>query len=128
MTKLDLSGDEKKRLAKIGDAFGWRVSVSVKEHFNKVGKFQDFAMASTPAEEAEQRQAMKGLFSMSEAQASFATLKATDVFMRVARRVGTDQEIAELLPKGVFDTKDAELLEKCELKSLAALVRTRVAK
>ena len=126
MTKIKLSREEKQRIEKIGNATSWRFTISVKEHFNKVGKYEAFAAAPTEAEKKAQMDAMKGLFNMSESDANLATLKATDIFMGVARRIGTDAELAALLPAGKLDQKDAELLEKCELKSLAALVRAKL--
>jgi hypothetical protein len=45
--------------------------------------------------------------------------------MRVALRVAAnDAEIASLLP-AKLGKRDAKVLEKCELKSLAALVRAK---
>ena len=119
--------EEKLRLAKLSDAFGWRVTVGVKEHFNSVGKLAAFAAAPTEAEKDEQKASMKGLLFKSETEASLSTLTATDVFMRVARRIGTDAELAALLPADRFQAGDAELLEKNKLTSLAALVKTALA-
>ena len=61
---------------------------------------------------------------MSTADASLASLKSTDIFMQVARRVGTDAELAALLPVDKLDAEDAGILEKNHLDSLAALVKT----
>jgi hypothetical protein len=116
--------EEKERLMKIQDAFGWRMTVGVKEHFNNAGKYQQFAEAPTDAEKAEQMAALKGLLYKSEPEAALASLTATDVFMRVARRVGTDAELSGLVNVDKLDTKDVELLEKNKLTSLAALVKT----
>ena len=115
--------DEALRLEKIHDAFGWRVTVGIKEHFNNAGKLQAFAAATTEAENEEQRAALKGLLWKSEHEATLSTLTATDVFMRVALRVGTDAELASFLPPASFDAKDVEVLEKNKLTSLAALVK-----
>ncbi|MBI3440390.1 MAG: hypothetical protein HY052_01055 [Proteobacteria bacterium] len=112
-------------MEKIGDALNWRVTTSVKEHFNKAGKLEAFAAEATDVEKNEQKNAMKGLFFMSESEATLATLKATDIFMAVARRVGNDAELAALLPAGKFDKTDIEILEKCQLKSLADLIRIK---
>jgi uncharacterized protein YukE len=114
------------RLEKIQDAFGWRVTVGVKEHFNAIGKFKEFAAAPTAAEKEEQMASLKGLLFKSPADAAVASLTATDVFMRVARRVGSDAELAGLLPADRFDAKDVEVLEKNKLTSLAALVKTAI--
>ncbi len=116
--------EENERLMKIQDAFGWRVTVGVKEHFNNAGKIQAFAAAATDADNAEQKAALKGLLYKSEPEAALASLTATDVFMRVARRVGTDAELAGLVNVDKLDAKDVELLEKNKLTSLAALVKT----
>jgi hypothetical protein len=116
--------EEQERLMKIQDAFGWRVTVGVKEHFNNAGKYQQFADAPTEAEKAEQKAAMRGLLMKSEPEAALASLTATDVFMRVARRVGTDAELSTLFSADTLDAKDVELLEKKKLTSLAALVKT----
>ena len=114
------------RLEKLQDAFGWRVTVGVKEHFNKIGKYKEFAAAPTDADNDEQRAALKGLLFKSEAESTLSTLTATDVFMRVARRVGSDAELAGLLPAHRFDEKDVEVLEKNKLTSLAALVKAAI--
>jgi hypothetical protein len=118
--------DDKLRLQKLSDAFGWRVTVGVKEHFTNTGKIKAFAAAPTEDEKAEQKTAMRGLLFKSDAEAAVATLTATDVFMRVARRVGTDEELAGLLPAAKFDEKDVEVLEKNKLDSLAALVKKAI--
>lgn len=118
--------EENERLAKIEDAFGWRMSVAVKEHFNAAGKFQQFAQAPTEAENEQQRNALRGLLLKSDEEATLGYLKATDVFMSVARRVGSDDELAALLPKNKFDAADVEVLEKHKLPSLAALVKTSI--
>lgn len=118
--------EENERLAKIEDAFGWRMSVAVKEHFNAAGKFQQFAQAPTEAENEQQRNALRGLLTKSDEEATLGYLKATDVFMSVARRVGSDDELAALLPKNNFDAADVEVLEKHKLPSLAALVKTSI--
>lgn len=124
--KLKLSNEEMKSLEKVHDATGWRFSIAVKEHFNAAGTYQKFATEYTEAESNEQKAAIRGLLHMSDEQSTLALLKATDVFLRVARRVGDDKDLATLLPAGKFDAKDAETLEKCELKSLAAVVRARI--
>lgn len=118
--------EENERLAKIEDAFGWRMSVAVKEHFNAAGKFQQFAQAPTEAENEQQRNALRGLLLKSDEEATLGYLNATDVFMSVARRVGSDDELAALLPKNKFDATDVEVLEKHKLPSLAALVKTSI--
>lgn len=118
--------EENERLAKIEDAFGWHMSVAVKEHFNAAGKFQQFAQAPTEAENEQQRNALRGLLLKSDEEATLGYLKATDVFMSVARRVGSDDELAALLPKNKFDATDVEVLEKHKLPSLAALVKTSI--
>lgn len=118
--------EENERLEKIHDAFGWRMSVAVKEHFNAAGKFQQFAQAPTEAENEQQRNALRGLLTKSDEEATLGYLKATDVFMSVARRVGSDDELAALLPKNNFDATDVEVLEKHKLPSLAALVKTSI--
>jgi hypothetical protein len=123
---LKLSREEKQSLEKVHDATGWRFSVAVKEQFNAAGKLQKFATEYTEAESNEQKAAIRGLLGMSEDQSTLALLKATDIFLRVARRVGDDKDLATLLPAGKFNEKDAETLEKCELKSLAAVVRARI--
>ncbi|MBI1216691.1 MAG: hypothetical protein GC185_12845 [Alphaproteobacteria bacterium] len=119
--------EEQKRLMKIDDAFGWRLSVGVKEHFNNAGKYEQFAQAPTEAEKAEQKAAIKGLLFKSEPEAALAFLTATDVFMRVARRIGTDEELAGLIKADAFDAADVAVLEKNKLTSLAALVKTAIA-
>ncbi len=124
--KVKLSKEEKKSLEKVQDATGWRFSIAVKEHFNNAGKMADFAAAATPEETAEQKNAIRGLLSMSDDDSTRALLKATDVFLRVARRVGDDKDLAQLLPAGKFDAKDVAALEKLELKSLAAVVKARI--
>ncbi len=118
--------EEQKRLRKIEDAFGWRMTTRVKEHFNKAGKYQQFAEAPTESEKEEQKAALKGLLYKSAPKATLASLTATDVFMRVARRVGNDEELAGLIKAGIFDAKDVEILEKNKLTSLAALVKTAI--
>jgi hypothetical protein len=118
--------EENARLEKIEDAFGWRMSVAVKEHFNAAGKYQQFAAEPTADEIAAQKNALKGLLLKSDAEATLGTLKATDVFMGVARRVGSDADLAALLPKKDFDAADVDLLEKNKLPSLAALVKTAI--
>ncbi|MBL8714345.1 MAG: hypothetical protein JNM12_15750 [Alphaproteobacteria bacterium] len=118
--------EENERLEKIHDAFGWRMSVAVKEHFNAAGKFQQFAQAPTEAENEQQRNALRGLLTKSDEEATLGYLKATDVFMSVARRVGSDADLAALLPKNNFDATDVEVLEKHKLPSLAALVKTSI--
>ncbi len=115
-----------KRLAKIEDAFGWRMSIAVKEHFNAAGKYQQFAAEPTADEIAAQKSAIKGLLMKSDAEATLGTLKAADVFMGVARRVGSDADLAALLPKKDFEAADVDLLEKNKLPSLAALVKTAI--
>lgn len=115
--------EEKTRLAKIEKAFGWRMSVAVKEHFNAAGKYQQFAQAPTAAENEAQKRALKGLLFKSDEEATLSYLRSTDVFMSVARRVGDDAELGALLPKKNFDAADVELLEKHKLPSLAALVK-----
>lgn len=122
----DLDKNEIKRLKKLDDAFGWRVTVSVKEHFNKVGKYEAFALSPTEDEKKEQMQAMRGLFTLNETKMAMANLKSVDVFMRVARRIGSDAEIGALLPAKAFEAGDVNLLEKCKLDSLAAIVRERL--
>lgn len=124
--ELKLSKEEKKSLEKVHDATGWRFSVAVKEQFNAAGTYQKFATEYTEAESNEQKAAIRGLLNMTDEQSTLALLKATDVFLRVARRVGDDKELAKLLPAGKFDEKDAAALEKCDLKSLAAVVRARI--
>jgi hypothetical protein len=123
MTDLKLTRDEKKRLQKIDDAIGWRQFISVKEHFNKAGKLEAFATAPTAEEKQEQVRMLKHIFGRDGA---FASVRNADLFFQVARRIGTDAELAPLLPDGKFDAKDAELLEKCEMKSLAALIKTKL--
>lgn len=123
MTDLKLTREEKQRLEKIDDAIGWRQFISVKEHFNKAGKLEAFAAAPTDDEKKEQIKLMKAMFGRDGA---FASVRNADIFFQVARRVGTDAELAPLLPDGKFDAKDAELLEKCEMKSLAALIKTKL--
>lgn len=118
--------EENARLEKIQDAFGWRMSVAVKEHFNAAGKFQQFAQAPTDAENEQQRNALRGLLMKSDAEATLGYLKATDVFMGVARRVGSDADLAALLPKKDFDATDVDVLEKNKLPALAALVKTAI--
>lgn len=124
--KIKLTKEEKKSLEKVHDATGWRFSIAVKEQFNNAGKYEKFATAYTEDESNEQKAAIRGLLNMSDEQSTLALLKATDVFLRVACRVGDDKELATLLPAGKFNEKDAETLEKCDLKSLAAVVRARI--
>ena len=116
--------EEKRHLIELDDAFDWHVTIAVQEHFNAVGKYQAFASAPTPAEKQAQTDAEKGILLMSTADASLASLKSTDIFMQVARRVGTDAELAALLPVDKLDAEDAGILEKNHLDSLAALVKT----
>jgi len=118
--------EENDRLAKIEKAFGWRMSVAVKEHFNAAGKYQQFAEAPTEEESKAQLQAIKGILLKSDEEATLGYLKATDAFMAVARRVGTDADLAALLPKNNFDATDVDVLEKHKLPSLAALVKTAI--
>lgn len=118
--------EEEKRLEKISDAFGWRLTIAVKEHFNAAGKYQQFAEEPTTAEKEAQVNAIKGLLWMSDKEAVINSLKATDIFMSVARRVGSDDELAALLPRDKLDAKDVEALEKNQLPSLAALVKTAI--
>ena len=66
------------------------------------------------------------MLTKSDEEATLGYLKATDVFMSVARRVGSDDELAALLPKNKFDAADVEVLEKHKLPSLAALVKTSI--
>lgn len=123
MTDVKLSNDEMKRLEKIENIFDYRFSIALKEHFNKAGKFNDFANAPTEAEKKSQMDAIRGLLRMTDQQATLAVLKASDIFTSVARRIGDDKDLATLLPRDKLDEQDAAVLEKCQLNSLAALVR-----
>jgi hypothetical protein len=122
VTDITLTTEEKQRLEKIDDIIGWRQFIAVKEQFNKVGKLEAFAAAPTDAEKKEQYKLMRGMFGR---DAAVSSLKNADIFYQVARRVGTDQELSATLPDGKFEAKDAELLEKCEMKALAALVKLK---
>ncbi len=120
--------NDKKRLEKIGNALDYHVTISIKEHFNKVGKMDQFVKTVTPEEIAEQKAAMRGMFYMTEDQMTLATLKTTDIFMRAARRVATDdKELAAFLPAGKFEREDVEILKKNGLKSLSAVVKAHLA-
>ncbi|MGZ9097399.1 MAG: hypothetical protein ACXW30_03780 [Micavibrio sp.] len=123
MADVKLSKDEVKRLEKMENIFDYRFSIALKEHFNKAGKFNDFANAPTEAEKKNQMEALRGLLRMTDQQATLALLKSSDIFTSVARRVGNDKDLATLLPKDRLDEQDAAVLEKCQLNSLAALVR-----
>lgn len=126
MPDIKLSREEKKRLEKIDDALDWRFSVSVKEHFNKAGKLQAFADAATEEEKKEQMKLLRFMFN-DGVQGTLTAVRNYDLFVQVARRVGTDEELGALLPAGKLDAQDAALLEKCEMKSLAAIIRARKA-
>jgi hypothetical protein len=52
-----------------------------------------------------------------------ASLRAIDVFARVARRVVKDDKALAAIMPGQFIRKDAATLNKYKLKSLAALVK-----
>ena len=52
--------------------------------------------------------------------------RLNDVFMRAARRVEDDATLASMLPPVHYEEKDAEILEKKNLSSLAAVVRARI--
>ena len=120
-----LNQQEKKRVREIDESLGWRFSVSIKDHFNKAGKMQDFAATPTKAEIAEQTQAMRELVKsmFDETKSSWCSLKTLDIFLGAARRLEDDAVLATHLPAGKFKATDVPLLEKSELKSLAALVK-----
>lgn len=122
MTDIKLTREEANRLDEITDAIDWRFTIAVKEHFNEAGKLQAFADAPTEAEKAEQKATLRSLFNPG-VKGTLASIKGTELFVQVARRIGTDEELGALLPKGKLDEKDAALLEKCEMKSLAAIIR-----
>ncbi|MBU0800007.1 MAG: hypothetical protein KKA05_03305 [Alphaproteobacteria bacterium] len=122
MTYPALTAPEQKRIQDISASFGWRYSIAIRDHFNKAGKIQDFANAATPEEIATQKVHMKHIFGKN---ADLATLSNLDIYVAAARRVGTDEELAALLPAEKLTAADADLLDKCQLKSLAALVRLR---
>jgi hypothetical protein len=116
MDKIKLNREEKKHLEKIHEATSWRFTISVKEHFNKAGKLAAFAAAPTAAEEKAQKDAMKGMLYMSDIDSTVAIMKATDIFMSVARRVAAnDTELAALLPAIKYEQKDVDVLEKCQM-------------
>jgi len=121
-----LNKQECLRLQELSNIFSWRFTISVKEHFNNAGKYQSLVDAPTEEEKQEQKQAIKGLFYMTETESTIATLKVTDIFMRIALRVGNENEMGALLPAGAFSDGDVALLEKCQLNSLAATVRARM--
>lgn len=118
--------DEGLHLVRIDNAFNWRVSLSVKEHFNKAGKIQEFVAAVTDADKAEQKAAIKGLLWKTESEAALGSLTAMDVFLRAARRVSSDEELAALLPADKLDAEDVAVLEKNNLTSMAALVKKAI--
>jgi hypothetical protein len=116
---------EEQRIIDLGEALNWRFTVGVKEHFNKAGKYAEFVTEATGTETRAQRGDIKKIFLNldSEAEASLAYLRATEVFMGVARRVGNDTELANLLPASKLTAEDATILEKHKLESLATLVK-----
>ncbi len=119
---------EEQRLAALGDLFDYHVTLDVKDHFNAAGKLEKFALTVTKEEIIEQREAMRGLIFMSDEDATLATLKVTDIFMRAARRAADDdKELADLLPEDKFAQKDIKILEKHGLNSLSALVKAKLA-
>ncbi len=118
---------EEQHLATLGDLFDYHVTLDVKDHFNNAGKLEKFALTVTKEEIIEQREAMRGLIFMSDEDATLATLKVTDIFMRAARRVADDdKELAALLPAGKFAQQDIKILEKHGLKALSALVKAQL--
>jgi len=147
MTDMIPNSAEAKRLDKIGEAFNNDLLDSISNHFNGA-----VTNAFTPDEDKENLNAIdetqKALEKSSKllaagnifraeiysSEATLASLKPIDLFMRVARRVGSDAEIAACLPprksRTFFprrsDKKDAAVLEKYELKSLAAVIRAKL--
>lgn len=132
MAALNLSDEDKQRLKKIDKildgAHRSGIVASIRKHFNGAAIHQAFTLA----ESEEQMCAVyatvgefAGFTPGSGTNGTLPSLKSTDIFMSVARRVASDKDLATLLPKKL-NKKDAEVLEKCELKSLAALVRAKL--
>ena len=140
MADIQLTEEEKQRLEKIDQALSgikssdiisdiiesYDIIMSVCDNFNGAAISQAF----TAAENREHEEAFKkfvGAFKEeTRTNETLHSLKMTDVFMGVARRVANnDKKLAALLPKKLGQ-KEAEVLEKCELKSLAAVVRAKL--
>lgn len=121
MTNPTFTKEERKRFEKISNVFGWRFSVSVKEMFNRAGKYQAFAAAPTEEEKKAQMGCTKYIFTK---DSDYYSLKMSDMFLEVARRVNqNDAELAALVPKDKLDANDLALLEKYDMKALAAVVK-----
>jgi hypothetical protein len=117
--------EKKNRLKKISEACGYELKSSIKENFEKNDKLQKFNDEVTEKDKAAEAKILGGLRAKSAKKADIAILKATDLFMSVARRVSDDKELAALLPANL-DAQDAALLEKLKLKSLASVVKARL--
>jgi hypothetical protein len=129
MAGIELSEEERIRLEKLaktlatqGDNKAGFPPAIVKSFNNEAAIGKNF----TSAEAEERLEAIYGSFGWRDAPIVLASLKSTDVFARVARRVINDDKALAAVMPGSFDKKDADLLEKCEMKSLAALVRMRL--
>lgn len=118
-----LTSNELKQLDAIDNKVDYNFSISVKEHFNKIGKLQDFAATATDAEKKEQKQLIKELMKTGSSENS---VKILNLFIKAARRVGNDQDLAAYLPQKSFTDSDAALLDKVGCKDYAALVRLAV--
>jgi len=148
MTDLKLNEEEKQRLEKIAQAIGWGNMASVlTERFNSAAADNRPFLATYKAftkkegkeqtryiEESIRKHLDSTLFSVNGKDAKSALsalksaefdLKSADIFMRAARRAGEGAELAALLPINKLDKKDAAVLEKLKLSSLAAAVRAK---
>jgi hypothetical protein len=121
--KSKLAKEEIKRLEEISDAFDYRFSIPLKEHFHKSGRLEKMEDAVTKEEKQEQRAAIKGILSFNMEKRTKASLKVVECFTKAALRVGTDEEISKFISKDKIVKEDVELLKKHEFHSLAAVAQ-----
>jgi hypothetical protein len=117
-----------KSLKKLNAAFGNNTTLAIWAHFDAAGKRRDLLRATTEEELEAQNglafDAMHGRLPPEESK--LALLKIANGFMRSARRVGDDAELAVCLPDNKFEEKDITFLETNQLPSLAAVVRAKL--
>ncbi len=123
----ELNWDEQRRIEKIGLLLYPRFGGELLMHFfNKASKPNGLEDELTAAESARKSAIAATLVDSDSTTFELKALQIQDIYAAAARRAnGNDAELAGLIATRQLTEKDADLLDKCELKALAALVRLK---
>lgn len=126
---FELNWDEKRRLEKIGLLLYPSYGGALLMHFfNKASTPNGLEDELTEAERIRKSALSAELTNTDASGFELKALQIQDIYAAAARRAnGNDAELAALIRTQQLTVKDADLLDKCDLYELAALVRLKAA-